>query len=56
MHEEIKGNDKDFAGGSMARTPHSQRWGHRFNPWSGNQIPHAATRLYIVMKYPTWYN
>ena len=29
-------NDKDFAGGSMGKTPCSQHRGPRFNPWSGN--------------------
>ena len=45
MHKEIKGNDTDLPGGPVARTPHSQGWGHGFNPRSGNQIPHAATRF-----------
>ena len=33
----------DFPGGPVAKTLHNQCRGHRFNPWSGNEIPHAAT-------------
>ena len=37
----------------MAKTPHSQYKGFRFNPWSGNQILHAATKsLHATPK--TW--
>ena len=28
----------------MAKTPHSQCRGPRFDPWSGNLIPHATTK------------
>ena len=28
----------------MVKTPHSQRTGPGFDPWSGNQIPNAATK------------
>ena len=28
----------------MAKTPRSQCRGPGFNPWSGNEIPHAAPR------------
>ena len=34
----------DFPGGPVARTPSSQCRGPGFNPWSGNWIPHAATK------------
>ena len=27
---------QDFAGGPVVKTPHFQRRGHRFNPWSEN--------------------
>ena len=29
----------------MAKTPCSQCRGPRFKPWSGNLIPHAATKI-----------
>ena len=35
---------KDFPGGPVVKTPHSQRTGPGFDPWSGNQIPNAATK------------
>ena len=35
---------KDFAGGPGVKTPCSQCRGPRFNPRSGNYIPHAATK------------
>ena len=28
----------------MAKTLHLQSMGPRFDPWSGNEIPHAATK------------
>jgi len=31
-----KGSSRDFPGGSVAKTPHSQYRGPGFNPWSGN--------------------
>ena len=34
----------DFRGGPVAKTPHSQCSGPRFDPWSGKQIPHVATK------------
>ena len=40
--EEIK--PQDFPGGPAAKTPCSQCRGPRFNPWSGNYIPHASTK------------
>ena len=36
---------RDFSGGPVAKTLHSQCWGPRFNPWSGNQIQHATTKI-----------
>ena len=45
-----KNYNKDFPGGPVANTPHPQC---RFYPWSGNQIPHAATKsLHATMKDP----
>ena len=35
---------RDFPGGPVAKTPHSQCRGPRFNPLSENLIPHAATK------------
>ena len=35
---------QDFPGCPVAKTPNSQCRGSRFNPWSGNEIPHAATK------------
>jgi len=35
---------RDFPGGPVAKTPNSQRRGLGFDPWSGNKIPHAATK------------
>ena len=35
---------QDFPGGPVAQTPHFQCREPRFNPWSGNQIPHAPTK------------
>ena len=34
----------DFSGGLVAKTLSSQCRGHRFDPWSGNYIPHATTK------------
>ena len=34
----------DFSGGLEAKTLSSQCRGHRFDPWSGNCIPHATTK------------
>ena len=36
---------RDFPGGSAAKTPCSQRRGLGFDPWSGNQILHAPTKI-----------
>ena len=35
---------RDLPGGPVAKTPCSQCRGPGFNPWSGNWIPHAATK------------
>ena len=32
----------NFPGGPVAKTLHSQSRGPRFDPWSGDQIPHAT--------------
>ena len=43
--QKIKGSDNaGLPGGPVAQTPHFQGRGPRFNPWSGNQIPHAPTK------------
>ena len=43
---------KDFPGGPVTKTPPSQCSGHQFNPWSGNQIPHATTKTpYSQIRY-----
>ena len=34
---------RDFPGGPAAKIPCSQCRGPGFNPWSGSQIPQAAT-------------
>ena len=34
----------DFPGGPVAKTPRSQCRGPGFDAWSGNWIPHAATK------------
>ena len=39
-------NSGDFPSSPMAKTPRSQCWGPRFNPWSGNWIPHATTKTW----------
>ena len=36
----------DFPGGAVAKTPCSQGRGPGFNPWSENEIPHAANKDY----------
>ena len=40
MEKNIK--KRDFPGGPVAKTPGSQCKGPEFNPWSGNQVLHAA--------------
>ena len=37
-------NSKGFPGGPVAKTPHSQCSGPRFDPWLGNKVPHATTK------------
>ena len=39
----VRSTIRDFPGGPAVKTPHSPRRGPRFNPWSGNWIPHATT-------------
>ena len=42
---------EDFPAGLVAMTPCSQCRGPRFDPWSGNQVPHAAIKSsYAVTK------
>ena len=48
-------NYKDFPGDSLAKTPHSQCRGPRFNPYSGNEIPCVATKSsHVTTK--TWHS
>ena len=42
--------------GPEAKTPSSQCRGLRFNAWSGNQIPHAATKSSHAVKDSIWNN
>ena len=47
----------DFPGGPMAKTVNSQCRGPGFDPWSGNQIPHATTKgSHAAVKYPACHN
>ena len=39
-------NVRDFPDCPVAKTPHSQCKGPRFNPWSGYLIPHATTKSF----------
>ena len=43
--EPYKTLGKDFLGGLVAETPRSQCRGPGFDPWSGNQISHATTKI-----------
>ena len=44
----------DFPSGPGTRTPCTQCRGPKFNPWAGNQIPHAATKSsHAAAKDPT---
>ena len=36
----------DFSGGPVGKTLHSQRRGPGCDPWSGNSIPHVATKTW----------
>ena len=48
---------RDFPGGPVAKTLHSQCRGPRFDPWSGNWIPHAKTKSsHATAKEPTHHN
>ena len=50
----FKRDSGDFPGGPVAKTPSLQCRRLRFNPWSGNQIPYAATKsLHATVKYPS---
>ena len=42
MLAKLKIQLRDFPGGPVAKTLPSQCRGPGFNPWSGNQVPHAA--------------
>ena len=42
--QETNQMDRDFPGGPAAKPLCSQCRGSRFNPWSGNQIPHATIK------------
>ena len=35
---------RDFPGGPVGKTPHYQCRGPCLDPWSGNQVLHAATK------------
>ena len=39
----LEANARDFLGGPVAKTLCSQCRGSGFDPWSGNEIPHATT-------------
>ena len=50
-------HSRDFPGGPVAKTPHSQCREPGFDPWLGNLIPHAATEsLHAATKDPTCRN
>ena len=36
---------RDFAGGPVAKPPHSPCTKSEFDPWSGNQIPHGTNKI-----------
>ena len=38
-------NSRDFPDGLVAKSLYSQCRGPRLDPWSGNYIPHAATKM-----------
>ena len=50
--KELKRALQDFPGGPVAKTPFSQCSEPGFHPQSGNQIPHAAARVCILIKIP----
>ena len=37
---------RDFPGDPVAKTPCSECRGPGFDPWSGNEIPHATTKSF----------
>ena len=41
-----------FPGGPVAKTPCSPCRGTGFDPWSGNKIPHAATKRQLRVHRP----
>ena len=43
-NESYKNGYRNLTGGPAAKTPLSQRKGRKSDPWSGNQILHAATK------------
>ena len=45
---EILITSMDFPDGPVAKTPGSQGRRQGFDPWSGNQIPHAAIKIGYV--------
>ena len=52
-----KKSSRDFPGGPVAKTLCFQFRGHRFNPWSGNWIPHATTKCeHAQLEAPTCCN
>ena len=44
--EELKGATWDFPGGPMAKTLLSECRGPGFQPWSGNESPHAIPKSF----------
>ena len=44
--DKILSPEWDFSDGPVAKTLGSQCTGSRFDPWSGNYIPHAATKTW----------
>lgn len=51
-HMQLKKPFGDFLGSPLAKIPCSQFRGPEFDPWSGNQTPHAATTDLATTK--TW--
>ena len=50
---DLETESRNFPGDPMAKTLRSQFRGHGFDPWSGNQIPHVATKTWCnqISKY-----
>ena len=42
--------NRDFPGGPVAKTPSSQCRELEFDPWSGNQMPHATAKRSPVLQ------